>query len=136
LAVKIRLARHGAKKKPFYWVVVADSRSPRDGAFIEKIGTYNPFLQGSDKAKVNVERAEYWLATGAQPTDRVAKLLDLLAIRKKSQRFNPLKGKPKTKSQERMKIRSEMKTTVLASELDDIEMLKAQNQIRELTGSS
>lgn len=135
MAVKIRLARHGAKKKPFYWIVVADSRSPRDGAFIEKIGTYNPFLQGSDKAKVNEERAGYWLTTGAQPTDRVAKLFDLLSIRKKSQKFNPLKGKPKAKAQERVKNRLKMKTTVVATKFDEAEMSKAQNKIRELTAS-
>ena len=72
--VKIRLRRMGAKKAPYYRIVVADSRSPRDGRFIEELGTYDPMAEG-EKIKVNMERAEYWISTGAQPTDTVRGLL-------------------------------------------------------------
>jgi len=74
MAVRIRLARHGRKKKPFYRLVVADSRSPRDGRFIEEVGTYNPLTEPSE-TKINEERVKYWLSTGAQPTEVVKKLL-------------------------------------------------------------
>lgn len=77
MAVKIRLARGGAKKRPYYRIVVADARAPRDGAFIEKIGTYNPLLTSDNDTRVNLkkERVEHWLAQGALPTDRVAKFI-------------------------------------------------------------
>ena len=74
MAVKIRLARHGAKKAPFYRIVVADARSPRDGAFIDRVGTYNPRTQPSE-INVDTEKAQQWLANGAQPTDQVRKLV-------------------------------------------------------------
>ena len=74
MAVKIRLARHGAKKRPYYRIVVADSRSPRDGRFIEELGTYDPMADG-EKIKVDMERAKYWISNGAQPTDTVRGLL-------------------------------------------------------------
>ena len=82
MTVKIRLARGGAKKKPFYSIVAADSRAPRDGTFLEKLGTYNPMLSGdsADKIQLKNERVEHWLSKGAQPTDRVAKFLELLKI--------------------------------------------------------
>ncbi|MCF0137385.1 MAG: 30S ribosomal protein S16 [Oscillospiraceae bacterium] len=73
--VKIRLRRMGAKKAPYYRIVVADSRSPRDGRFIEEIGTYDPMAEGDQKIKVDMERAQYWIANGAQPTDTVRGLL-------------------------------------------------------------
>lgn len=76
MAVKIRLARHGSKKNPFYRIVVADSRSPRDGRFIDRIGTYNPRTEPSD-IRVDVEKAREWLSKGAQPTDQVRKLLQI-----------------------------------------------------------
>jgi small subunit ribosomal protein S16 len=79
MAVKIRLARHGAKKAPFYRIVVADARSPRDGAFIDRVGTYNPRTQPS-KINVDVEKAQQWLANGAQPTDQVRKLLKISGV--------------------------------------------------------
>jgi len=77
--VKIRLKRMGAKKKPFYRIVVADARSPRDGKFIEQIGTYNPLANPSE-IKVDVEKAKKWLSTGAQPTDTVKKLLKIAGV--------------------------------------------------------
>jgi small subunit ribosomal protein S16 len=76
MAVKIRLARHGSKKAPFYRIVVADARSPRDGAFIDRVGTYNPRTQPS-KINVDVEKAQEWLGKGAQPTNQVRKLLKI-----------------------------------------------------------
>jgi small subunit ribosomal protein S16 len=79
MAVKIRLARHGAKKAPFYRIVVADSRSPRDGRFIDRIGTYNPRTQPSE-IKVDAEKAKEWIEKGAQPTDQVRKLLKVSGV--------------------------------------------------------
>jgi small subunit ribosomal protein S16 len=79
MAVKIRLARHGAKKAPFYRIVVADSRSPRDGRFIDRIGTYNPRTQPSE-IKVDAEKAKKWIEKGAQPTDQVRKLLKVSGV--------------------------------------------------------
>jgi small subunit ribosomal protein S16 len=79
MAVKIRLARHGAKKAPFYRIVVADARSPRDGAFIERVGTYNPRTQPSE-ISVDTEKAKEWIAKGAQPTNQVRKLLKISGV--------------------------------------------------------
>ena len=73
--VKIRLRRMGAKKAPYYRIIVADSRSPRDGRFIEELGVYDPMAEGEQKIKVDMERAKYWIANGAQPTDTVRGLL-------------------------------------------------------------
>ncbi len=103
MSLKIRLARGGAKKRPFYRVVVADARMPRDGRFIEKLGTFDP-VKPKDDAKrlvLDVEKAKAWLAKGAQPTDRVLRLLDDLGLAKRPQRNNPVKAQPKKKAQER-----------------------------------
>lgn len=83
MSVKIRLARGGAKKRPYYRVVVADARAPRDGDFIEKIGTYNPLLKKEDNNRVTfkADRVEHWLSKGAQPTDRVAKFIKAAGIK-------------------------------------------------------
>ena len=114
MAVKIRLARGGAKKRPFYSIVVADVRSPRDGRFIEKLGTYNPMLaDGHDqKLVVKADRVQHWLGHGALPTDRVAKLLsklDLVAAPKINEQ--PKKSAPKAAAQERLKERAEKEAT-------------------------
>jgi len=103
MALKIRLARGGAKKRPFYRIVVSDSRAPRDGRFIEKIGTYNPLLakDRDDRVQLDGERARYWLDRGAKPTDRVAKFLGRAEIIAMPERNNPKKGQPKAKAQER-----------------------------------
>ncbi|KYO49309.1 30S ribosomal protein S16 [Tistrella mobilis] len=105
MSVKIRLTRLGAKKSPVYRIVVANSRNARDGAYIEKIGTYNPLAAKDDPSRVvlNTERAQYWVGVGAQPTDRVARFLAAAGIIAKVDRSNPTKGKPKAKAQERMK---------------------------------
>ena len=104
MALKIRLARGGAKKRPFYRVVVADTRAPRDGRFIEKIGTFNPLLAKDDAARVSldVERAKHWLGVGALPTDRVARFLTDAGVYSRTARNNPEKAKPKAKAQERL----------------------------------
>jgi small subunit ribosomal protein S16 len=101
--LKIRLSRGGAKKRPFYRIVVSDSRAPRDGDFIEKIGTYNPLLADDKAERVNwnEERLTYWLGQGAQPTDRIARFLGKAGLRPAPKRSNPEKAKPKAKAQER-----------------------------------
>ncbi len=103
MAMKIRLARGGSKKRPFYRIVAADSRMPRDGRFIEKLGTYNPLLpkDSEERVKMNIERVQYWLDQGAQPTDRVARFLEAGGHREKADRNNPLKGEPGDKAKAR-----------------------------------
>jgi small subunit ribosomal protein S16 len=110
MALKIRLARGGAKKRPFYSIVVADSRSPRDGRFIEKLGTYNPMLERdhADRVRLNPERIRHWLSVGALPTERVARFLgDAGLIEKPPVRERPKKSKPKAKAQERARAAAE-----------------------------
>ena len=103
MTVKIRLARGGAKKRPFYRVVVADGRSPRDGRFIEKLGTFDPLKAKDDATRLvlDAEKAAAWVAKGAQPTDRVARLLESVGVGKREARSNPEKALPKKKAQER-----------------------------------
>ena len=103
MSLKIRLARAGAKKRPYYRIVVADSRSPRDGRYIEKIGTYDPLLpkDSGERVKFVEERVKHWLSHGAQPTDRVLRFLDVAGIRKRDARMNPTKGEPGKKRLER-----------------------------------
>jgi small subunit ribosomal protein S16 len=103
MSLKIRLSRAGAKKRPFYRVVVADSRMPRDGRFIEKIGTFDPLKSKEDASRLTLdaEKAQGWLAKGAQPTDRVSRLLDSLGLQKREAHNNPQKAQPKKKAQER-----------------------------------
>lgn len=103
MAMKIRLARGGNKKRPFYRIVAADSRMPRDGRYIEKLGTYNPLLpkESEERVKMNVERVHYWLGQGAQATDRVSRMLEAANVLEKKDRNNPIKGKPGQKAVER-----------------------------------
>ena len=103
MAAKIRLSRGGAKKRPYYYVVVAHSASPRDGRYIEQIGTFDPMLKkdSPDRVKLNLDRCKHWLSVGAQPTDRVQRLLDAAGLLKREPRNNPEKAKPKKKAQER-----------------------------------
>ncbi|WP_296219178.1 30S ribosomal protein S16 [uncultured Sphingomonas sp.] len=109
MALSIRLSRGGSKKRPYYRIVVADARSPRDGRFIEKIGNYNPLLAKDDEKRVvlNAERAKHWLSNGAQPTDRVARFLDLAGVRERAARNNPKKAEPGEKAKERAEERAE-----------------------------
>jgi small subunit ribosomal protein S16 len=103
MSLKIRLSRGGAKKRPFYRIVVADARMPRDGRFVEKIGTFDPIKPKDDANRLvlDSEKAKAWIAKGAQPTDRVLRLLDSLGIVKREAHSNPEKAKPKKKAQER-----------------------------------
>ena len=103
MALKLRLARQGAKKRPFYRIVVADSRSPRDGRFIEILGTFNPLLPKDSDERVNLkeDRVKHWLGVGAKPTDRVHRFLDAAGLLKREARNNPTKGLPGKKRQER-----------------------------------
>ena len=109
MATSIRLSRGGSKKRPYYRIVVADARSPRDGKFIEKIGTYNPLLGKDDEKRVvlDSDRAKHWLSVGAQPTDRVARFLDAAGVRERAPRNNPNKAKPGEKATERAEERAE-----------------------------
>ena len=103
MSLKLRLSRGGAKKRPFYRVVVADARMPRDGRFIERLGTFDPLKKADDATRLvlDIEKAKAWMAKGAQPTDRVVRLLDSLGVMKRETRSNPEKAKPKKKAQER-----------------------------------
>ncbi len=103
MSVKIRLSRGGTKKKPYYYIVVADSASPRDGRYIEQIGTHDPMLPKDkpERVKLDLDRAKHWLSVGAQPTDRVARFLDAAGLMKRTTPNNPNKAKPKKKAQER-----------------------------------
>ncbi len=103
MAMKIRLARGGSKKRPFYRIVAADSRMPRDGRFIEKLGTYNPLLakDNEERVKIDVERVQHWLGQGAQPTDRISRMLEAAGVVPKTERANLKKGVPGKKAQDR-----------------------------------
>ena len=103
MAMKIRLARGGTKKRPFYRIVAADSRMPRDGRFIEKLGTYNPLLpkDSAERVKMSIERINYWMDRGAKPTDRVSRFLEAEGTLDRKERSNPKKARPRKKAQER-----------------------------------
>lgn len=105
MALKIRLARGGSKKRPYYQIVVADARSPRDGRFLEKLGSWNPMLAKDAEGRIvlNNERVQHWLDNGAQPTDRVLRFLNDAGLAKREARNNPEKAKPGKKAVERAK---------------------------------
>ena len=111
MAMKIRLARGGSKKRPFYRVVAADSRMPRDGRYVEKLGTYNPLLakDSEDRVQLNMERVNYWLGQGAQPTERVVRFLEAAGVMEKTERNNPIKAKPGKKAQDRLEEKAAAK---------------------------
>src|SRR5206468_10018372 len=108
MALAIRLTRGGAKKRPYYRIVVADSRAPRDGRFIEKLGTYNPLLakDSLERVKLDADRIGHWLSVGAQPSDRVLRFLDAAGIRERTARNNPQKAEPGEKAKERVEERA------------------------------
>src|SRR3954453_21260958 len=110
MAVSIRLSRGGAKKRPYYRIVVADSRAPRDGRFIEKLGSYNPLLakDSPERVKLDADRISHWLSVGAQPSDRVLRFLDAAGIRERAARNNPQKAEPGEKAKERVEQRAAM----------------------------
>jgi small subunit ribosomal protein S16 len=103
MAVALRLSRGGNKRRPYYRIVVSDTRSPRDGKYLEQIGTYNPLLAKDDanRVKLDEDRARYWLGVGAQATDRVARFLDAAGIKERAARNNPKKGEPGDNAKER-----------------------------------
>ena len=109
MALSMRLSRGGSKKRPYYRIVVADARSPRDGRFIEKIGTYNPLLakDSPERVKLDADRAKHWLGVGAQPTDRVLRFLDAAGVKERAARNNPKKAEPGEKAKERLEERAE-----------------------------
>jgi len=116
--LSIRMTRHGAKKRPYYHIVVADSRSPRDGRFIEKIGSYNPMLarENPERVKLNAERIKHWLKVGAQPSERVARFLHAADLGPKIEiRETPKKSAPRAKTQERLKAEAEAKAKAEAA---------------------
>lgn len=105
MALKIRLARAGSKKRPYYHIVVADVRSPRDGRFIEAVGAWNPTLpKDAERVKIDEDRVKHWLSHGAQPTDRVLRFLDQAGVAKRPARSNPKKAEPGKKAQERIAL--------------------------------
>ena len=108
MSLKIRLARGGAKKNPYYRIVIADSRSPRDGRFIEKVGSYDPMKpkDSPERIKLEIEKVQAWLQKGAQPTDRVLRFLDAAGLMKRLARNNPQKAVPGKKAQERADARA------------------------------
>jgi small subunit ribosomal protein S16 len=118
--LKIRLARGGAKKRPYYSIVIADSHSPRDGRFIEKVGTYNPLLKKDDPARVTlkVESIQEWLKKGAQPSDRVARFLAAQGLVAWTHGNNPQKGAPGKKAQERSAERAQREEDRKQAEID------------------
>jgi small subunit ribosomal protein S16 len=120
MSLKIRLSRAGAKKRPFYRIVIADSRSPRDGRYIEKIGTFDPLLprEFTERVKFDTDRAKHWLSHGALPTDRVLRFFDAAGLMKRDARNNPEKGKPGKKRLEReeAKVAAEVEKAKAAEE--------------------
>ena len=128
MSLKIRLARHGAKKRPIYHIVVADVRAPRDGRYVEKVGRYNPMLPSdhAERVIINDDRVKYWLGVGAQPTDRVERFLGQKGlIAKKAISLNPVKSLPKKKAQDRMAAEVERQEKAAAAEREAKEAAKA-----------
>ncbi len=109
MSVSLRLSRGGSKKRPYYKIVIANSRSPRDGKFLEQVGTYNPLLAKDDENRVRLveDRVRYWLGVGAQPTDRVARMLDKAGIKERTATVNPKKGEPGQKAKDRAEEKAE-----------------------------
>ena len=118
MAMKIRLARGGSKKRPHYAIVASDSRMPRDGRFLEKLGTYNPLLprDSEDRIKMDMERVQYWLGQGAQPTDRVARFLEAAGATEKTERKNLKKGEPGKAAKDRAEKRAARETAAREAE--------------------
>ena len=117
MAVSIRLSRGGAKKRPYYKIVVTDARNSRDGKFIERIGSYNPLLakDNPERVKLDADRARHWLSVGAQPSDRVHRFFDQAGILERPARSNPKKGEPGEKAKERAEERAKREAEIAAA---------------------
>ena len=128
MAIALRLSRGGAKKRPYYRIVAADSRSPRDGKYLEQIGTYNPLLAKDDAKRVvlNEDRARYWLGVGAQPSDRVLRFLDAAGIKERPARNNPKKGEPGEAAKQRAEERA-----AKAAEAEEAAKAPAEEEVTE-----
>ena len=128
MAVSIRLSRGGAKKRPYYRIVVADSRNARDGRFIEKVGTYNPLLakDSPERVKLDADRIQHWLSVGAQPSDRVLRFLDAAGIRERAARNNPQKAEPGEKAKERAEERAAKVAEASETKQDEAEAATAE----------
>ncbi len=141
MSTKIRLSRGGTKKRPHYRIVVADTRSPRDGRFIERLGTYNPLLHKDDPKRVTLkaDRIKYWLDVGAKPTDRVSKFLGMANITEMpKQKNNPIKAKPKAKAQERaakISEKNDNKENAIKNETTNEEEVKDEKNNKEENNS-
>src|ERR671921_2638887 len=135
MALAIRLSRGGAKKRPYYRIVVADSRAPRDGRFIEKLGTYNPLLakDSPERVKLDTDRISHWLSVGAQPSDRVLRFLDAAGIRERTARTNPKKAEPGEKAKERAEARAtrEAEAAEAAAAAQEVEAPAAEETVAE-----
>ncbi|MBO6676094.1 MAG: 30S ribosomal protein S16 [Rhizobiales bacterium] len=120
MAIKLRLARGGSKKRPYYSIVAADARAPRDGRYVEKVGSYNPLLpkDSEDRVKLNVERIQHWLSVGAQPTDRVLRFLDEAGLAKREARNNPNKAVPGEKAKEREQEKADKAAALAEAEAE------------------
>lgn len=143
MAVSLRLSRGGSKKRPYYRVVVADARSPRDGSYLEQVGTYNPLLAKDDANRVRLteDRVRYWLGVGAQPTDRVARLLDKAGIRERAATNNPNKAEPGKKAKERAedkaaKAAEAAEAAAAAAAAPAVEEAPAAEEVNEATPNS
>ncbi|MBB3525242.1 30S ribosomal protein S16 [Rhizobium redzepovicii] len=123
MALKIRLARGGSKKRPYYHVVLADARSPRDGRFLENLGSWNPMLAKDDEKRVqlNAERIKHWIENGAQPTDRVLRFLNEAGVAKREAKNNPVKAKPGKRAQERAAEKAQKVADAAAAAADAAE---------------
>jgi len=131
--LKIRMSRGGAKKRPVYKIVIADSRKPRDGRFIEKVGFFNPLLPKDKKERLSldIERIKYWLEKGAKPSDRIARFLgEVNVIPKPAQKNNPIKAKPKKKAQERLAAAEEAKKAAKAEAEKPAESAQPENEAK------
>ena len=146
MAIKIRLARGGSKKRPFYRVVAADNRMPRDGRFIEKLGTYNPLLpkEHPERTKLNVEKIQEWMGKGAQLSDRISRMLENLSVVPTKSRNNPKKGLKHKATEEREKAKSEKKDAPVDvvkkenpnEQIDDQDITVNEEKESEITSSS
>src|SRR6476469_1207319 len=133
MAVAIRLSRGGSKKRPYYRIVVADSRNARDGRFIEKVGTYNPLLakDSPERVKLDTDRISHWLSVGAQPSDRVLRFLDAAGLRERSARNNPQRAEPGEKAKERLEQRAAKEAAAAEAAAAPAEQEEAEAAIAE-----